>query len=102
MVTSLTPCFLATSATGVLSASRRILTICSSENLVFFMAPSVPEGPLSQSINWTENRPARQNVLEHRFVQRQIRHQALELHVFLAQSRTHLEPVTVLPSKPDK
>jgi hypothetical protein len=45
---------------GDLSASRRILTICSSENLVFFMVPSVPEGPLSQSINWTENRPAGQ------------------------------------------
>jgi hypothetical protein len=52
-----------TSATGVLSASRKILTICSSENRVFFMAPSVPEGPLSQSINWTENRPAGQNYL---------------------------------------
>jgi hypothetical protein len=34
------------------------LTICSSENLVFFMVPSLAEGPLSQSINWTENRPA--------------------------------------------
>jgi hypothetical protein len=36
------------------------LTICSSENLVFFMVPSLAEGPLSQSINWTENRPAGQ------------------------------------------
>jgi hypothetical protein len=24
------------------------------------MVPSIPEGPLSQSINWTENRPAGQ------------------------------------------
>jgi len=24
------------------------------------MVPSLPEGPLSQSINWTENRPAGQ------------------------------------------
>src|SRR6202012_6141722 len=51
-------CFLATSTPGALSASRRILTICSSLNLVFFMVISLPERPLSQSINWTENRPA--------------------------------------------
>jgi hypothetical protein len=25
------------------------------------MVPSLPEGPLSQSINWTENRPAGQH-----------------------------------------
>src|SRR3954468_22019540 len=38
-VPSLTPCFLATSASGVLSASRRIFTICSSVNLLLRIAP---------------------------------------------------------------
>jgi hypothetical protein len=52
MVTSLTPCFLATSATGVWSASRRILTICSSVNRVFFIAPPLPVGAIFLSFSW--------------------------------------------------
>jgi hypothetical protein len=36
----LTPCFFATSGTDFSSASRRMVTICSSVNGVFFMAPS--------------------------------------------------------------
>jgi hypothetical protein len=44
IVASLTPCFLAASATGVMSASRRILTICSSLNRVFFTGPSLAIG----------------------------------------------------------
>src|SRR4030095_8558464 len=43
MVCALTPCFLATSGTGRSSASRRIVTICSSVNRVFFMAPSLAD-----------------------------------------------------------
>ena len=47
---ALTPCFLATSGTGFSSASRRIVTICSSVNRVFFMAPSSgPRAPFSQA-----------------------------------------------------
>ena len=45
------PVPLATSDAGALSASRKILTICSSDNLAFFMVHSLPEGTLSQSIN---------------------------------------------------
>jgi len=45
-----------------LKPSVREASIPSSENLVFFMVPSVPEGPLSQSINWTENRPAGHHI----------------------------------------
>ncbi len=41
IATSLTACFLATSATGLLSASRKIFTICSSLNRVFFMGSSL-------------------------------------------------------------
>ena len=36
-VWSLMPCRFATSGTGLRSASRRIFTICSSENRLFFM-----------------------------------------------------------------
>jgi hypothetical protein len=43
-----------------LVGSRRILTICSSENRVFFMAPSFPSGPSSQSLRWYGVRPAGQ------------------------------------------
>jgi hypothetical protein len=40
---------LATSVTGTLSASRRILTICSSANLAFLTTPSAcPGEPSSQ------------------------------------------------------
>jgi D5 N terminal like/Transposase IS116/IS110/IS902 family len=55
-----TPCFLATSGTGFASASRRIVTICSSVNRVFFMAPSVAEGAILSSFSWSENRQAGQ------------------------------------------
>src|SRR3984893_12070914 len=55
---SLIPCRLATSVTGTWSASRRIFTICSSLNRVFFMAPSLPVEPSSQRISWYENRLA--------------------------------------------
>src|SRR5690606_6903725 len=48
IVASLTPCFFATSATGRLSASRRIFTICSSLKRVFFIGSSSPEEPSSQ------------------------------------------------------
>ena len=36
--------FFATSGTGLVSASRRIVTICSSVNRVFFMTPSASRG----------------------------------------------------------
>ena len=42
--------------TGSLSASRRILTICSSENRVVFMASSNPLDAILPSINWSETR----------------------------------------------
>lgn len=42
MVCSLIPCFFAISATGALSASRRIVTICSSVNRLFFMTSFSP------------------------------------------------------------
>ena len=41
-----------------LSASRRIVTICSSVNRVFFMAPSLSEGAILSSVSWPENHPA--------------------------------------------
>src|SRR5690606_3797706 len=56
-VCSLTPCFLATSATGALSASRRILTICSSVNRDFRMGSSLV-GAILSSLGWSENRRA--------------------------------------------
>src|ERR1051326_612258 len=52
------PCFLAISGTGFSSASRRIATICSSVNRVFFMAPSGSEGAILSSFKWSEKRQA--------------------------------------------
>jgi hypothetical protein len=42
------------------SASRRIATICSSVNRVFFMAPHRAEGAILSSFSWSENRQAGQ------------------------------------------
>src|ERR1700753_1885232 len=44
IVTSLTPCFLATSDAGAWPTSRGISTICSSEDRVFFMDSLSPRG----------------------------------------------------------
>ena len=43
-----------------MSASRRIVTICSSVNRVFFMAPSLSEGAILSSVSWPENHTAGQ------------------------------------------
>jgi hypothetical protein len=40
---------------------RRILTVCSSVNRVFFMTLSPTREPSSQRISWPENRPAGQS-----------------------------------------
>ena len=48
---------LATSDTAAVRLAQDLDHLLS-ENLFFFMASSVPRGPLSKSINWTENRPA--------------------------------------------
>ena len=42
------------------SASRRIVTICSSVNRVFFMAPPCLEDAILSSVSWSENRQAGQ------------------------------------------
>src|ERR1700687_1880944 len=47
------PCRLATIGIGSRSASRRIITICSSENLDLRMLPSESEGSLSSNA-WSE------------------------------------------------
>ena len=44
------------SGTGRRSASRRIVTICSFVNRVFFMAPPCPEDAILSSVSWSENR----------------------------------------------
>ena len=44
----------------LVSASRRIVTICSSVNRVFFMAPSLSKGAILSSVNWPEKRQAGQ------------------------------------------
>lgn len=50
IVCSRIPCFFATSATYVLSASRSVVTICSSVNRLFFMTSISPfEAILSSS-----------------------------------------------------
>jgi hypothetical protein len=54
MVWLLTPCFLATSGTDFSSASRRIVTICSSVNRVFFMRSSGVEGAILSGFSWSE------------------------------------------------
>src|SRR5215204_4287983 len=50
----LTPCFLATSGTDFSSASRRMVTICSSVNRVFFMRSSWVEGAILSGFSWSE------------------------------------------------
>ena len=45
------PCFFAASVTGDLSASRRILTICSSVNRLFFMGSSPGGGSHSLKLS---------------------------------------------------
>src|SRR6267378_915204 len=44
MAWALTLCFLATSGTDILSASRRIATICSSVKRLFFIGSSLVDG----------------------------------------------------------
>ena len=70
-----------------MSASRRIVTICSSVNRVFFMAPSLSEGAILSSVSWSENGQAGQvatNALPrtdgHPFYQRL--NQVLDQHGF--------------------
>ena len=46
--------------TGRRSASHRIVTIGSSVNRVFFMAPPCPEDAILSSVSWSENHPAGQ------------------------------------------
>src|SRR5215207_1023125 len=60
MVWLLTPCFLATSGTDFSSASRRIVTICSSVNRVFFMRSSWVEGAILSGFSWSEKPQAGQ------------------------------------------
>ena len=52
------PCFFATSGTGLVSASRKIVTICSSLNRVFFMTPSLLRGRHSLKRQLVRNRQA--------------------------------------------
>lgn len=54
---------LATSATGAWSASRRIFTICSSLNRVFFMAPRSLARAIFSRIKRSDNRQAGQAQL---------------------------------------
>src|SRR5512146_2162173 len=49
------PCFLATWATGALSASRRILTIWSSVNRAFRIDSSLVAGAIFSTFKWSEN-----------------------------------------------
>src|SRR5216684_85914 len=69
------PCFLATSGTDFSSASRRMVTICSSVNRVFFMAPSVVRGRHSlklQLVRKTPGRSDRHETVENGVVERQV------------------------------
>src|SRR5450830_899689 len=62
MLCSLTPFRLATSAIGLLSASRKIRTICSSLYRLFFMlAPCL--GAIFSNFRWSENTQAGQKKL---------------------------------------
>jgi len=54
------PVLFSESATVPESASRRIRTICSSENLAFFIAYSCPEKAITPRISWAENHTAGQ------------------------------------------
>ncbi len=47
---------------GELHRRRRIFTICSSLNRVFFMAPSLPVRAIFLGFRWADNRPAGQYV----------------------------------------
>jgi len=51
-------CFFAVSATVPASASRRIRTVCSSEDLTFFIASPCPKKAIIPRINRSENHPA--------------------------------------------
>ena len=48
-----------------LVGSRRIVTICSSVNRVFFMAPSLAEGAILSGFNWSENRRVGSSPCDH-------------------------------------
>jgi len=54
MVCSLTLCFLATAATDVASASRRMATICSSLNRLFLMGSSLSKSHLPRNYRYEE------------------------------------------------
>jgi hypothetical protein len=53
---------LATSGTDFSSASRRLVTMCSSVNRVFFMRSSWVEGAILSGFSWSEKQPAGQGL----------------------------------------
>jgi len=61
-----TPCRLATSGTGSLSASRKVRTICSSLYRLFFIAPPL-QGAIISNSGWSENIGASQYGLKAKF-----------------------------------